>query len=351
MNKEIIANNIRILTESKYYYDIYNRLISDDDPLDYKEEVSAQIFNTILFVSQLVSNVEDIKQIVIDILKEPIYSTGGILQSDRISADIYLNIIKKYDSQYRDNGYSKMLDKLKHGVAIHFTTPKIIENINKDGILYAHHSMFDKDVEEKILEASDYQRVHSQTNGGISNYLSQGFGFSKGISMGAQTVAYWMNHTPESLSFLFGGYVYTRDKEGAMKHVCDCVSLLPPDKKYEIIGILEDIWDKLVGDDRRLGCILIDRDALEYKSNIYWNEEPPRIEEIRPYSDYFEDFSYTEESRYHKDISKDGFKCIMVPSIIQLEEYRKMVSVSSDERIRYNYIQDIDGDELDFLHK
>lgn len=348
MNKEIIANNIRLLTESKYYYDVYSRLVNDNDSQDYKEEVSAQIFNTILFVSQLVSNVETIKEIVIDILKMPVYDTGGILLSDRLYADIYLNIIKKYDISYNDNGYEKMLDKLKHGVAIHFTTSKIIENIKNDGILYAHNSMFDKDVEMKILYASDYQRTHSQNDGNMFNYLSQGFGFSKGISMGAQTVAYWMNHTPESLSFLFGGYVYTRDKEGAMKHVCNCVSLLPPDEKVEIIKILDCLWDKLVGQDKRLGCILISRDSLEYETYTDWNN---CLIEVRPYSDSFDDFCYTEESRYHKDISRDSFECITVPSIMQLEEYRKMVSVSNEDRIRHNYIEKIDANELDFLFK
>lgn len=348
MNKEIIANNIRLLTESKYYYDVYSILVNDNDSQDFKEEVSAQIFNTILFVAQLVSNVEDIKEIVIDILKHPVYGTGGTLLSDRLYANIYLNIIKKYDTQYNNNGYNKMLDKLKHGVAIHFTTSKIVENINSDGVLYSHNSMFNKEVEMKILYASDYQRTHSQDNGNMFNYLSQGFGFSKGISMGAQTVAYWMNHTPESLSFLFGGYVYTRDKEAAMKHVCNCVSLLPPAEKDEIIKILDCLWDKLVGSDKRLGCILISRDFLEYETYTDWNN---CLIEVRPYTDSFDDFCYTEESRYHKDIFKDGFECITVPSIMQLEQYRKMVSISSNERIRHDYIEETNDSELDFLFK
>ncbi len=348
MNKEIIANNIRLLTESKYYYDVYSRLVNDNYSLDYKEEISAQIFNTILFVSQLVDDVEIIKDIVIDILKLPVYDTGGMLLSDQLHANIYLNIIKKYNIQYNSNGYNKMLDKLKHGVAIHFTTYKIMENINSDGVLYAHNSMFDKEIENKILYAIDYQRTHSKDNENMFNYLSQGFGFSKGISMGAQTVAYWMNHTPESLSFLFGGYVYTRDKKAAMRHVCDCVSLLPQNLKDEIINILDSLWDKLVGSDKRLGCILISRDSLEYETYTDWNN---CLIELRPYNDSFDDFCYTEESRYHKDIFKDGFECVTVPSIMQLEEYRKMVPVSNDERIRNDYVEEIDDSELDFIFK
>lgn len=351
MNKEVIANNIKILIESKYYYDLYNRLVNDHDSLDYKEEVSAQIFNTILFISQLVSDIEDIKKIVIDILKISMYGVGGTLSSNELSANIYLNIIKKYDSQYCNDGYDKMLDKLKHGVAIHFTTPKIIDKINKDGIIYAHHSMFDQDIEKKILEASELQQIYSQADGNISNYLSQGFGFSKGISMGAQTVGYWMNHTPESLSFLFGGYVFTRDKENAMRYVSNCVSCLPPEAKDEIISLLEDIWDKLVGNDIRLGCLLISRDALEYPTNTYWYEEPPRIEEVRPYNNSFDDFSYTEESRYHKDIPREGFESVMIPSIMQLEEYRKMMPVNSDEQIRYRNPDTVDSSEIDFIFK
>ena len=93
---------------------------------------------------------------------------------------------------------------------------------------------------------------------------------------------------------------------------------------------------------------MISRDSLEYETYTDWNN---CLIEVRPYSDSFDDFCYTEESRYHKDISRDSFECITVPSIMQLEEYRKMISVSNEDRIRHNYIEEIDANELDFLFK
>lgn len=335
IDKNIIEENIRKLVESDFFYQIYNKLVDENDSLSQKEEISAQVFNTILFVCQLVSDLEICKQIIIELLKHGMYDFGGILSCSYPAEFEYLNIISKYDTDYLIDGKNKMYDRLKHGFAVHFTTPKIIDKIKNTKYLYAHESMFSKAIERKIQEASNYQLEHHSQVAKYGNYLSQGFGFSKGISMGAQTVGYWMNHTPESLSFLFGGLVYTRDKKGAMEYVESSIDSLPIDRQQEMLKILEYIWDELVGEDRRLGCILIDRDSLEYETVTYWNEEPKRVEEVRPYQRHnLEYFSITEESRYDKDIPVSGLRFMSVPSIYQLEEYCKLNPIAEDDKLR-----------------
>ena len=65
---------------------------------------------------------------------------------------------------------------------------------------------------------------------GIYHVLNGSINFSKGISMASQTNSFWMNHTPESLTFLFGGKLYTRNKAGAMQHVMEATSSLPDEQ-------------------------------------------------------------------------------------------------------------------------
>ena len=337
LEKNNIVKNIKCLVESNYFYDLYNKvLINDDSAYELKEAASASVFNAILLTCQLVEDIDCAKKIIEEMLKGRFFSEKGTIDHTYFFENIYLNILQKYDSYYLEDGYKKMIERLYHGYAIHFTTNKISQMIHKKGYLLANSSMFSTEIEKKLLEASKYQMLHASKEELDRGYfLSQGFGFSKGISMGAQTPAYWMNHTPESLSFLFGGFVYKRDKDGAMEHIKKSISSLKESKKIEILKIANGIWDNLIGNDMQLGAILIDRDVLEYNSVTYWNEMPPRVEEIRPYyQGTFQSAIVLEESRYYKDIPSSGLSFISVPSIMLLESYRKKNPLSEDEKFK-----------------
>lgn len=350
ISKKVIRDNLNKLVESEYFYELYNRTMDSED-LEEMESKSTQIFNTALFVCQLVEDPVKIKEIMIELLQTENFDPyTGTLSSHDFSARQYLDILKKYDSFYLENGKEKMIHRLKHGVAVHFTTPRIMEKIEEAGRLYAYSSMFSKEIEDKILEAGEYQKEHSEEARNTLNFLHQGFGFSKGISMGAQAAKFWMHHTPESLTFLFGGKVFTRNKKGAMEHIDEAISTLPEDRKKEMKEIMEHIWDDLIGQDESLGCVLIDRDALEYEKVTYWNEEPPRVEEVRPYrNNNFSSLGYTEEDRYNKDIPVSGLKFVKIPSIIQLEKYRRSHPISKEDKIVKKSLFDnysIDNDDI-----
>lgn len=332
--KDIIQKNMNNIIQSEFFCDLYNR-ICETDELNLMEENSAKVFNTALFACQLVESGETIKAIMIDLLKNADYGYGGTLSVSAYEEEVYLKTLQKYDESYLENGHEKMIERLKHGVAVHFTTPRILEKIERDGCFRAYNSMFSKEAEEKIIAAQKYQQEHDSTAEKTGRVLSQGFGFSKGISMASQTNSFWMNHTPESLTFLFGGKLYTRNKAGAMQHVMEATSSLPDEQKKEVCELLENIWDDLVGEDKSLGCVLIDRDALEYEKVTYWNETPPRVEEQRPYRDgTLNSLNSMEDSRYGKDIPVSGLKLLKVPSIYQLEMYRREHPILEEDKIK-----------------
>lgn len=338
INKENITRNLTALMQDGTFYDLYNKLCDSDDLVE-MEECSARVFNAMLFACQTVADKEAVKNITFDLLIQIAPSYGGTLYADgQYSEKEYLKILQKYDSFYLENGHEKMIERLKHGVAVHFTTPKIMQRIKESGAFYAYNSMFSKEIEEKIIAAQEYQLEHDETSEQTGMYLNQGFGFSDGVSMSSQTNSFWMNHTPESLTFLFGSKVYTRNKEGAMQHIKVATSALPNEQREEILEILENIWDNCVGNDKSLGCVLIDRDGLEYEKVTYWNEDPPRVVEERPYKDNtLNSFSSMENSRYRKDIPVSNLSFVNVPSIYQLEMYRKDHPLSPENKIKNIY--------------
>lgn len=344
IKKEKISKNLTTLMQDGTFYDLYNKLCDTDNLLE-MEECSARVFNAMIFACQTVADKDAVKNVTIDLLTQISPGYGGTLFAvGQYSEKEYLKILQKHDAFYRENGHEKMIECLKHGVAVHFTTPKIMQKIEKDGVFRAYNSMFSTEITEKILAAQKYQLEHDETSAQTGMYLSQGFGFSEGVSMSSQTNSFWMNHTPESLTFLFGSKVYTRNKEGAMQHVKDATSTLPNEQREEILEILENIWDNCVGSDKSLGCILIDRDGLEYEKVTYWNEEPPRVVEDRPYKDNtLNSFSSMENSRYTKDIPVYNLSFVNVPSIYQLEMYRKEHPLGPEERLN-KYVDSVDNE-------
>ena len=337
MNKQIIKNNIKELVSGNFFYDTYCKYSDNNEN---KEVVSALIFNAIMISCQLIENIDNAKALVLDLLENNIYSSDGVYYC---SEEWLLSLVSKYTSET----YEQLLDRLKHGYAVHFTTPNIMNIIKEEGVFSCTNKMFSKSDEELIQKAQNIQLSNKPNAYNTGEFLSKGFGFGQGISMSAQTVAYWMNHTRESLSFLFGGNVYTRDKIKAFEFVKNAIDTLDENLKQQVIITLNNIWDRLIGDTLSLGAILIDRDSInnkynwnmyrkikngesvstediiEYEKVTYWSYNPPKVEEIRPYNYSFDDLMITENDRVKQDISIEYLEFIEVPSITMLEEYKQ----------------------------
>lgn len=86
----------------------------------------------------------------------------------------------------------EMAEVLKHGVAVHFTTSKIAEQIKASRKM---STLFSED-EKKLI----YQGV-GETNPESKYVFTTGFGIKNGICAGSITNGYYMFHTPETLSF------------------------------------------------------------------------------------------------------------------------------------------------------
>lgn len=337
IDKEKMFSNIKELVEGEFYFSLYQRLF-DGNELKNSEKNSAELFNVIFLMVQLEEDVEVIKKLVVSCFENGITFSYGMITT-YFFEHIIPQLLREHDDYYLEDTRQRIIERLYHGWAVHFTTVPIMEKIQKDGYFSSSNSMFSVEEEKKILEASRKQiAMASEEEKAKCLYLTSGFGFAKGISMGAQTVPYWMNHTPESLSFLFGGNVYTRNKNGAMSHVKLCITHLSLQEQEEIMNILSDIWDRLIGKEPRLGAVLIDRDGLEYQTVTYWNEEPPRVEEVSPYyQGSFYSLSSSEDNRYSKDISCSALRFVKVPSVFMLEDYCKSHDISPEDKIRDKY--------------
>lgn len=245
--KSVIKNIERIINDD--FYELYSKYVTED--MD-KEKASAFIFNSILIACQLLEDEESIKGLIEDFIEKYINPCNDYLKFDNNPDLVIMEMISKYS----DISYEEVLKRLRHGYAVHFTTPKIMEIIKEKKVLSSTNQMFRKDVEELIEEA---KRIQLTNTNDVFNCLTTGYGIGRGISMSSQTNGYWMNHTPESLSFLFGGHVYTRNKKGALLFVLEATSSLDAELQNKILRELNKIWDDLVGEDKQLGAIIIDR--------------------------------------------------------------------------------------------
>jgi hypothetical protein len=225
---------------------------------------------------------------------------------------------------------SELSNRLCHGYSVHFTSLAASNNIINTGYLSSNNAMFTKEEERLLLEAGKKQQsLATKEEKNKLHYLIPGFGFGKGISKGAITVGYWMYHTPESLSFLFGGTIYRRDRDKSFEHLENCITHLDEEEKNEVRSIATNIWNKMVGEEKDVCAVLIDRDKLEYETVTYY-ESPLRVEQQRPFkNNEFGGFGSIEEGRYNKDIKVDALNFIRVPSIEKLNEYCKEYNSST----------------------
>ena len=291
INKKNVIKNIEKFIDDEFA-ELYAEYITEE--ID-NEKLSALIFNSILISCQILDDEESIKGLIVDFIEKNINSKKDYLLFNN-NPDLFL---MEMISRYSNISHDEVLERLRHGYAVHFTTPKIMEIIKEQKVLSSNNQMFSKEVEELIDKVKTTQYLNT---GDAFNCLSSGFGFGKGISMSSQTNGYWMNHTPESLSFLFGSHVYTRNKKEAFKYILGAINTLDFEYQKKILIKLNKIWDRLIGDDKNLGAILIDRDGIEYEKVTYWDYDPPKTEEIRPYRYDLMDIISNENSRIYTDI-------------------------------------------------
>lgn len=327
-NIKLVANNIRELVEGPFFIEQYRKFFHNSEDIEgiknednYElisrcEEYAAGIFNNIFIICQLEYDIEKIKRLV----EERIDSCAGKLTSLDLEYDI-LKRLSEIDDYYKENTKEKMIDRLKHGFAVHFTTSQIANIMNKDGEFRPYGGIFTPEERKIISEAHNKQfnNLSEDENHKYYRYskcLDTGFGISNGISMSAQTNGYWMYHTPEALSFLYGGNVTMRDKDGAMKHIESCTDTLEQEEREAIKKMLEKTWDRVIGKEEKQAAVLIPRDALEYEKVTYWNEKPPRVEEIRPFrNNSFQSIEFEEETRYTKPIDANKLFFVKVPTV------------------------------------
>lgn len=315
MNKELVYNNIYNMINNGFYLNQYIKMTEDinlstidssiyKDIVSHLEEVSANIFNAILIGCQLFDDEEEIMKFV----------DMASLSLDSMSLSIIL----------RDFNISEeeACERLKYGFGVHFTTPKICEEIIKNGKLIGNgkNGMFTKEEDEIINNAANEQRQNNPVAEKNLNYLYRGWG--TGVSSyGSITNYFWMYHTPESLTFLFGD-ISKRDKESSMKFVLDNISHLSEENKKIVFNTMSNIWDRLVGDEQEVGCVLIDRDAFEYEVDYYYRDGNSIPVQRRPYSNNRLNGIDLNDNIINNDIDVKYLKFLKIPTIYKLEEMK-----------------------------
>jgi len=314
MDKELIYENIKDMIENGYYLSRYKELTEDinldndderEETLSKLEEISANIFNSILISCQLFDDEEKRVDFANSIVgKIDSYSLSYLLQE--------FNIPKE-----------EACKKLMHGFGVHFTTPKICDEIVKNGELkgYGKNAMFTKEEDQIITEASKMQKANNKEAEQKMLFLYRGWGTGSS-SYGSITNSFWMYHTPESLSFLFGD-ISSRDKDKAMSYVSKCISDLDEDRKKATYNTMSNLWDRLVGNEQEAGCVLIDRDAFNYPTDYYYNTNPPTAVQRRPYSgDTGLSSLESNDNKITDDIPIENLKILKVPTVMQLERLK-----------------------------
>ena len=313
MNKNIVYSNI-LQVFNDVFYDKYCQIannngisISDDisvDKINKLEEISAGVFNAILIGSQIFDDQESIKEFV-DKFATFISPYGVNMFLEQKGVDI-----------------KDACERLNHGFAVHFTTPNICQEIiNNHGLSKSgKNAMFTKEEDELIKNATEIQLNNDPNAEKMMNYLFRGWG--TGVSSyGSITNGFWMYHTPESLSFLFGNISF-RDKELAMNHVLNCISSLDDESKKKVFSTLNEIYDRLVGTKQEVGCILIDRDALEYEVDYYYNTGEPVAVERRPFNHGLDGLNFN-DNQINTDIDINKLRFMNIPTVYELEQIRK----------------------------
>ena len=320
MDKDKVYENICDLINGDFFLNKYTELTehisldssNNESTKKHLENVAANIFNAILIGCQLFDDKERITEFV-DMFSNSIIPDflERVLPGFGIDVDV-------------------ALERLKHGFGIHFTTLRICQEIEEKGVLvgYGKNAMFTEEEDKIIEQASLIQKKNDSTAEEKLNYLYKGWG--AGVSSyGSLTNGFWMYHTPESLSFLFGN-ISNRNKEEAMEHVARCISALDDDRKEKTFDVMSNLYDRLIGEEQEVGCVLIDRDSLKYDIDYYYSSGEAVPVERRPYSKGFNDLTLN-DCKITNDIDARNLRFLRVPTVIELEA-RKQESLHSDIR-------------------
>ena len=340
LNKELVYKNIFDLINNGYFLDKYielttesiNNDIEDEynywkDIIDDKkesvfaktkdlEETASKIFNAIIIGCQLFDDQERIKKFV----------------------DMFSSYLDPYYLERCLPEYSikkeEAINRLNHGFVVHFTTPKIGEIIKRTGKLVGSGTnvMFREEEDKIINYAKEEQIKNNPLAEETLNYLFRGWG--TGVSSyGSTTNGFWMYHTPESLTFLFGD-ISKRDKDSAMNFVSEKISSLKEEDKKLVFNMMSNIYDRLIGNEQNTCCILIDRDAFKYEVDYYYETEIPKVVERRPFSTNFNSLK-SNDSLINEDVDVKYLQFIKIPTIIELERQKneRIMNNNSSHRL------------------
>lgn len=335
LNKELIYENIFDLINNGFFLDKYIELTTksfddimanDFDLSDFFDGQNEQFDN----VSTINDNVEETKNI--KYLED---TAAGIFNAIIVGCQLFddKKIIKKFVDMFSNHldpfyleqilpefGISKedAIKRLNHGFAVHFTTPKIGKAIKEKGKLVGAgiNAMFNQEEDKIINYAASEQKKNNPTAEDTLNYLFRGWG--TGVSSyGSTTNGFWMYHTPESLTFLYGD-ISKRNKNDAMSYVAEKISSLDEEDKKIVFATMSNIYDRLIGEEQSTCCILIDRDAFEYEVDYYYETGTPVGVERRPFSVNFISLKST-DLFIKKDIDVSYLKFLKIPTILELE--------------------------------
>lgn len=289
INSDFILKKYAELTEGK--------LIGD------KEAYFAKLFNISLIFLQICPEEETCKQFI-----------DTYLDADASSSEYPdLSVMSLFLEMFTDLTVAEVSEALKHGVAVHFTTPKIAEQIKSSGKMSTLFSDEDRKLLYKGMAQADVN----------SKYIfTTGFGMKKGICAGSITTGFYMFHTPETLSFLYGGNFFNGDKEAAMEFLEKTTEKMDPEIRDALRAKLKRVWDMTASKGKRT-AVLIDLDKLRYKTNNYYgsNGQIVRVEEIRPYMHgNLYDMHNIEMNLIEEEIPTSSLFFVDVPTIPELDK-------------------------------
>ncbi len=303
MDKELIFNNIKGYIDSGYYNNLYFELSEYVEDIRELEDISAKLFNAIVIACQLFD--------------------------DRERQESFINLFSRgLDSFYLEHVLSdfniteeEAKERLMYGYGMHFTTPNICNLIKQEGVLkkFGNNGLITEEENEIINKARDMQIANDPTAEEQMRYLYKGFGLGVS-SYSSQTNGFWMHRTPESLTFLFGN-ISERNKEKSMQFVANNISALDEESKRITFDTMSKIYDRLIGEEQTIGCILIDRDLFEYEVDYYYGSGEPVAKERRPYRNSLCSLE-DNDNKITNDLDASKLKYLVLPTIKQLEMIR-----------------------------
>ena len=119
---------------------------------------------------------------------------------------------------------------------------------------------------------------------------------------------------------LFGCFP-ERNKEKSMKFVLEKISTLNEFEKKEVYSVMSNIYDRIIGEEQYVGCVLIDRDAFDYE--IVWSHHLGKsigIEQ-RPFNENFNAIM-SNDCAINKDIDISYLKFLKIPTVLELERQK-----------------------------